>query len=77
MRYYSRITLAALRDAQRPLSHRDLVALLDPDGNDRSMFNGVGLALTRLSRAGLLTREKVRRNATQNRYFVYRVSDGK
>ena len=71
MRYQQAI-LDALAGATVPLGHRDLVTHLDPNNTDRAAFNDIGLSLTRLYRAGLVTREYVTRDASQRRFYVYR-----
>jgi hypothetical protein len=54
---YDRAILAALANSPQP-GHRDLVNALDPENKDHTAFNAIGLALTRMYRAGLLTREE-------------------
>ena len=58
MRYRQAI-LDALAHATRPLAHRDLRAIIDPDASDPSAFNGIALDLTYLHRAGLVSRERI------------------
>lgn len=71
MNYYDRAIIATLKNAPGPLTMRDLVALLDPENKDWFAFNYIGLALTRLYRAGVVTRERIRRDETQRRYYAY------
>lgn len=71
---YDSAILAALKDATRPLFHRDLVEMLDPGKKDYAAFNNIGLALTRLYRAGLVKRERIRRDGTERRYYAYTLS---
>ncbi len=54
---YDNAIIRAVKAADKPLRHRDLVALLAPD-KGYSAFSTIGLALTRLYRAGVLAREK-------------------
>lgn len=63
MRYDRRI-LDTLRAAGRPLRHRELSERIAP-GRDRA-FRGIGVALTKLYRAGVLRRAKI-----DGRYWHY------
>ena len=71
MNGYDSAIIATLRDAPEPLTVRDLVGLIDPNAEDWSAFNNIGLALTRMHRAGIVTRKRIRRDDTQRRYFAY------
>ncbi len=68
---YDTAILATIDDADKPLRHRDLVALLDPEGKDYTAFTNIGMRLTVLYRTGYLVREKC-----DGRYWHYRRSDG-
>ncbi len=55
---YDAAIIATLGDAPAPLRHRDLVALLDPEGRDYNAFTNIGMRLTVMYRNGSLMREK-------------------
>jgi hypothetical protein len=68
---YEQAVLEALRAAERPLSHRDLRTLIDPQGTDYSaVSNGIGNVLSALHRAREVQREKI-----DGRYH-YRLASG-
>jgi hypothetical protein len=66
---YDAAIIATIGDADAPLRHRDLVALLDPEGRDKVAFNNIGMRLTVLYRNGYLTREK-----SDGRYWYYAIA---
>ena len=68
---YDTAIIATLKGAPGPLTVRDLVALLDPTHKDWHAGSYIGLALTRLHRAGRVARARIQRDETQRRYYAY------
>jgi hypothetical protein len=66
---YDAAIIATLGDAPAPLRHRDLVALLDPEGRDYNAFTNIGMRLTVMYRNGYLKREK-----SDGRYWHYSIA---
>lgn len=58
--------MAALASCDAPLS---MIEVTSATGLD---YTDVGLALTRLYRAGRVTRERIRRDGTHRLFYVYR-----
>lgn len=55
---YNNAIIKAVKDAGKPLRHRDIVMLLAPEDKGHKAFSAIGMALTQLYRAGFLSREK-------------------